>query len=231
MFQRLILGMVVMIIPALGMSRSAAQEAAPPVSSERTLPEESLYKRMLAGDVAGAREGYRALLDQKLTQLSNLKDKSPKDARELANQAAVLENAVRTIRFWQSAEVEQRLKGSTTPENVLSQILTALDTVKSHAKGIDQSANQLLVGREARTRGSGRDVQAAIKRTGKLFLMSVDFLRDTSMAGRRADLFLEAKRYVPAPNTLKEFDAHQGGDLRKSFGTYDFPEEGTRGNP
>jgi hypothetical protein len=209
-----------------GAAAGGLQEGGASRHGESTLPEEALLERMQSGDLAGAREGFKALLDKKLERLGKARATPPRNVEELAHQAAVLEGTVRTIRFWQMAEVEERLKGGQTPERELGEISAALGEVKTHADAVERSTKSLLTP-EAKTRGPGKDIHSAMERTGKVFLLSVSFFRDTSQAGRRNDLLNEAKRYVPAPNTLTEFDAKNRGDLKKEFGIHDAPQ----GNP
>lgn len=211
-----------------------------PVAAEETLlPEDELYTQMLYGDRDQAREGFKNLVTTRLSILKNLPGLSPENSSEgMYRYAGHLNNAVFSLKMWESAEAALRFGGAPTPEPVLQVIVEAVVATNKHARDLDRAISTRKPETAPLAVEQSQVSTLALSRTGDLLLSSVGFLRGTPMAGRRAELLSAAGKFVDAPKNIADFDAQFGGDLLKSMGigappdpASELMQPGTQSNP
>lgn len=94
----------------------------------------------------------------------------------------------------------QKLRsGGTTPDHVLARILHAVDELECRAKAL-RDAEHKVSDPEVK-----REIDSAMKKTGKVLLQTVVFLRGTPMDGKREEIFRMGVECVNVPYSFEAF--------------------------
>jgi hypothetical protein len=172
-------------------------------------------QQILAGDVEAGRAELRPHIDFSRSRLDAYRGKPPESCLELKQRASALGSAVGAVDIWMHAEVCLRVKeGIETPDDVVADIVSGATKLLEYTDLVLRATTECETERMARL--AWVTIRSATQHFGNFLLRTVAFARGSALDGARAEILEKAKKFVPAPDTLAEFDA-QSGDLEEHF--------------
>ena len=181
-------------------------------ADEITIPQETLYTSMVAGNAQEARAGFRRLLDKQLASFDGGLGTNGVSEQALSAMSQVFI----TIRLWQEGEVQLHQKGARISPDVLEEMTRTLEGVSARLSQVQKTQVQ------SELRSRQKRVEQEGQRVASRWLV---VLGEYGMQSERTQLFRAIGGKSGGATSLEQFDAEHPG-LEKEFGLQSHVKKG-----